>query len=101
MLGWVAMFDFNRPLISFVPFENLVFMYSLKIRKKNGFPACLVDVFLATRIFANRHFFLVGLSFAIKSFIFNNKHVLDCTIRIFLPSLNSMKVPRDLECRNY
>ena len=36
-------------------------MYSQKIRKKNGFPACLVDFFLVTRIFANKHFLLVGL----------------------------------------
>ena len=36
-------------------------MYSLKIRGKNGFPACLVDLFLVTRIFANKHYFLLGL----------------------------------------
>ena len=53
------MFDFNRLL--FVPYESLGRMYSLKIRKKNGFPACLVDIFLTTRIFANKHFFLLGL----------------------------------------
>ena len=44
----------------FSSFENLVCMYGLKIRKENGFPACLVEFFLVTRIFANKHFFLRG-----------------------------------------
>ena len=36
-------------------------MYILKSKKKNEFPSCLVDFFLATRIFANKHFILLGL----------------------------------------
>ena len=38
-------------------------MFSLKIRKKNKFPAFLVEIFLAVRIFANKHFLLLGLMY--------------------------------------
>ena len=52
-----------------VSFENLVYIYCLKIRKKNRFPACLVDFFLATWIFANKKIFLLGLHNQRNSYI--------------------------------